>query len=123
MQISLDIDEAELGGRPQGATGSDNDEETRTSFFPKRSTLDMSVDGELGRYLANPGTSFLTLQEYPRLKRLFLKYNTVLPSSAPVERLFSSGKFIFKKNRYRLTDANFEVNLLLNVNSKNMKVV
>ena len=87
MQISLDIDEAELGGRPQGTD--DDEEEPRNSFFLKRSRMDMSVDGELGRYLANPGTSFAILQEYPRLKRLFLKYNTVLPSSAPVERLFS----------------------------------
>lgn len=51
-----------------------------------------------------------------RLKELFLKYNTPIPSSAAVERLFSTAKDVLKPKRNRLTDRHFEMLLFLRKN-------
>ena len=50
------------------------------------------------------------------IKDLFIKFNTPIPSSAAVERLFSTGKDISKPKRSRLTDKNFEMPLFLRKN-------
>ena len=50
------------------------------------------------------------------IKKLCVTYNTTLPSSAPVERLFSSAGLIKTPRRNKLTDKMFEILLMLKVN-------
>ncbi len=59
----------------------------------------------------------LNLEMYDPLKKVFRKFNTPLPSSAAVERLFSKASGIFRKKRHNMTDNNFEQQLLLKANN------
>lgn len=52
------------------------------------------------------------------LKPLFIKYNTILPSSAPVESLFCVAKDAIRQKRSKLTELDIEKNLLLKANKK-----
>ena len=56
------------------------------------------------------------LTDYPSIKQLFLRYNSILPSSAPVERLFSFGGMVNTPKRQNLGDELFEMLVLLKVN-------
>ena len=52
------------------------------------------------------------LNNYPIIKMLFIKYNSILPSSAPVERMFSRllppiATNINKPKHNKLNDTNF----------------
>ncbi|XP_063220852.1 uncharacterized protein LOC134530157 [Bacillus rossius redtenbacheri] len=73
---------------------------------------------EVNSYLMNSHSDLQCLQHYPILKSAFLKFNTSLPSSAPVERLFSVGKDVFAIKRGNLSDENFKMQLFCKVNYK-----
>jgi hypothetical protein len=50
------------------------------------------------------------------LVKTFLKYNTPLPSSAAVERLFSTGKDVLRAKRASLSDGAFDALMFLKGN-------
>ncbi len=47
---------------------------------------------------------------------LFCKYNTPIPSSAAVERMFSMGKDILRAKRATLSDENFNMLMFMKGN-------
>ena len=69
-------------------------------------------------YLNSRRPGFQVLKEYHALRKLFIAYNTALPSSASCERLFSQGKSVLRPNRSRMSDLNFEMVMFLRGNMK-----
>jgi len=74
------------------------------------------VETEVAAYLADPDRCLTMLNKYPLVKAVFVQYNTSLPSSAAVERLFSVGGQIATAKRNQLSNSNFEKLLLLKAN-------
>ena len=56
------------------------------------------------QFLNDPSHELEQLRKYPVVARVFVKYNTSVPSSAPVERLFSQAGLILTPHRNRLSD-------------------
>jgi hypothetical protein len=79
----------------------------------------LPVDLEVDNFLNDPLKTKESILKFPKLKNMFIRYNTALPSSASVERLFSLGGQIFKPTRNRLSDEKFEQFVFLKMN-KNM---
>ena len=73
---------------------------------------------EIDSYLLDRSMNFDMLNKYTNVKKAFLKYNTPIPSSAPVERLFSIAALVLTTRRTKMSDTLFEELLLLKVHLK-----
>ena len=71
------------------------------------------------KFLEQPPNKNLEEKDFSNafLKDLFIRYNSPIPSSAAVERLFSLGKDILRPKRCRMTDKYFEMLLFLRANT------
>lgn len=75
----------------------------------------------LAEYLNSPTTTNLSVVKADKIiLDLFLKFNTPLPSSAPVERVFSFSTMLNVPKYNRLSDKNFEMRVLLKANIKSI---
>jgi hypothetical protein len=68
------------------------------------------------KYFQDSSREIGMLNKHPAVKPVFLRFNSTIPSSAPVERLFSTGAIILSKRRNRLSDKTSETLLLLKIN-------
>lgn len=74
------------------------------------------IESRFLSYINDKSNKVISLQKYDIIKNIFVKYNTTLPSSAPVERIFSTGLEIFTPRRNRLSPKVFEQLLFLKYN-------
>jgi len=85
------------------------------SVTPTSNCNDINIQMLVDNYLSN--ASIKTPNDLPiQLKKAYFKFNTAIPSSAPVERLFSGGGHLMDKKRGKMADKNFEMTLLLKHN-------
>ncbi|XP_055836671.1 uncharacterized protein LOC129905262 [Episyrphus balteatus] len=106
-----DVQKPESGG----------DEEIDDFYFgeddPKDMTkTKMAIELDALRYLGDKRRDLKMLDDYPAVKRVFLKYNTDLSSSEPFEKLFPYETREYIARYGKLADELFEERVLLNVN-------
>ena len=81
------------------------------------STSGSSLELQAMSYLQDNRLTLQSLDDYPAVKSVFIRYNTALPSSAPVERLFSFVGMIHSPKRGSLSDTLFEQLVMMKGNS------
>lgn len=69
---------------------------------------DNTIEKEIQDYLKSDCTETELVLQFPRIHQAFLRFNASLPSSAAVERLFSSAGQILVPRRCKLSDSMFE---------------
>jgi len=105
----LNSDQATTSNAASSANKSQEDE---SDFFNFTSVSTLPSQKHL-EFLNDKKKELALLDSHPIIKQLFIRYNTCIPSSAPVERLFSTAALVLTKRRNRLSDTLFETLLML----------
>lgn len=70
---------------------------------------------EVERFLQDRDKSINMLDRYPQVTNFFIKYNSTIPTSAPVERLFSLAALILTIRHNKLSDAMLDYLIFLKI--------
>lgn len=96
----------------------DSEPKFKRGFFDKidlkARTAQQESNGNIWQQWVNTQSDILP----DRLLIVYQYYNTTLPSSAPVERLFSLSKRVLAPTRTLLSDENFKMMVLVAANTK-----
>ncbi|XP_076044376.1 zinc finger BED domain-containing protein 4-like isoform X2 [Oratosquilla oratoria] len=68
-------------------------------------------------YLQDPDTNLKSLHNHPLIRAMFIKFNTTIPSSTPVERLFSFHELSYSSTGEKYLDNIFETMVLIKANT------
>ncbi|XP_054711079.1 uncharacterized protein LOC129220674 [Uloborus diversus] len=97
----------------------DSDSDSDISFSEKNPSSDAPMTKAellMMHFFAEESQDLQLLNRYPEIKSVFIKYNTPLPSSAAVERLFSFATMTNLPKSHRLSDSMFEKRVVLKCN-------
>lgn len=106
----------------EAENASEKQHEQNESYYLFEESSDSSItndgnsntsDLELLHYLTDSDNNLNCLHKYPSIKKVFIHHNTCIPSSAPVERLFSFGGMIMRPHRRKISDELFEKIVIL----------
>ncbi|XP_069472129.1 zinc finger BED domain-containing protein 4-like isoform X2 [Ambystoma mexicanum] len=95
----------------------EDDDDDDDDFFEFHASRPAVGKEEVLEFLTDCDKSLSCLLKYPLVKQVFITHNTPLPSSAPVERLFSLGGRVLTPSKQGLGDSSFEKLVLLRFNS------
>lgn len=87
----------------------------------RRNSQENDIELEILRFFDDRRKNLEMLNDFPTIKKVFMKTNTTLSSSGPIERVFSQSGLIFTPRRNRISSKNFERTLLLKHNSRLVK--
>lgn len=74
----------------------------------RRNSIEDSVMAEITRYMADDRKMIAMLNAYPLIKNVYMRSNTTLSASAPIERVFSRSKLVsdFSETEQQVTILN-----------------
>jgi len=87
-------------------------------FYFNSQTKEVESLQELYRFLKSNSSNIDMLNDYNRIRKFFIRYNTALLSSASVERMFSVGGSVVTPQRENLHDDTIKYQILLKINKK-----
>ncbi|KYN18938.1 hypothetical protein ALC57_08781 [Trachymyrmex cornetzi] len=107
----------------KNSSTSSNDEDFFHDFIKNSNTNNPIekqniVEMECLRYFEDKSKTVDSIINYNLIQKVFRQYNTILPSSVPVERLFSASDQILTPRTNRLSDTMFEILLMLKKREK-----
>ncbi|CAH0383563.1 unnamed protein product [Bemisia tabaci] len=113
---------SQQSSQSQNSRSSSSQELSKMLSFFELNTVPSATDAytvaetEMAKSFSDPERDICMLNRYKYMKPVFVRLNTSLPSSGPVERLFSIATFIDSPRSNRLTDENFDKRVLLKAN-------
>ncbi|XP_077055327.1 zinc finger BED domain-containing protein 4 isoform X1 [Siphateles boraxobius] len=120
-QLITEVVQADQGTEETETNGGSVHEDEFFSYGPGSSgnkSGKREAAEEVWLYLQGTNKDLKCLNEFPGVKKVFIKFNTTLPSSSPVQQLFSNGANAVTPKGNHLSDEHFERVLLLRYNSK-----
>lgn len=102
---------------PSQPTESQEEEMNDYSVFIRPNPTQCTTRSEIESFFYDSRTELTMLNDYPVIKKMFLQFNTQLPTSASVERMFSFATLLDNSRRGSLTVENFEMCVLMKANA------
>lgn len=113
---SLETMEISMSEQTSSTSTSDTEEDFFIFSCPKTEKQQSLQQLQFVSFLNDKSKFLSSLNNYPSVKKVFIRFNTSLCSSAAVERLFSFAGFIQSPTRQSLSDKSFQKLIFLKGN-------